>query len=95
VNLRYEDVQFTVYDDSVQDLSVAGSGVETTRGVGIGDDLDVVRAAYPTLRCGRANEGSEYERYEFCTGRVNDRLWIWFGGDPVDSITVARGELYR
>jgi hypothetical protein len=41
------------------------------------------------LRCGTAYEGSEYEEYPACTGRIAARRHIWFGGDPIRNVTVA------
>ena len=35
------------------------------------------------------NEDTEYVRFPYCTGRVADDRYIWFGQDPIRSITVT------
>jgi hypothetical protein len=70
-------------------LTVAQKHARTARGVRVGSPLRRVREAYPSLRCGTANEGTEYVSFAYCTGRVAPGHYIWFGGDPVRSITVS------
>ena len=55
----------------------------------IGDSLDEVRERYPGLRCGIRNEGTEYVEYPYCTGKLGPGRYIWFGENPVKSITMA------
>jgi len=85
--LRYEHVSFFVCDGRVYGFIVAQSGARTRRGVTIGDEHPKVRARYPQLTCGEAPfEGGSYL---YCGGRIGKRRWLWFGHDPVRSITVA------
>jgi hypothetical protein len=72
---------------------VSASGVVTRKGVGVGSTLADVRRAYPRLRCDTANEGTEYATTDFCAGRIARRRYIWFGNDPVSSITVSEAAL--
>jgi hypothetical protein len=61
---------------------------QTTRGVRVGDDLETVPREYSDFRCGVRNRTSEYPSYPYCLGRVGD-TYVWFGQDPIRSITVA------
>jgi hypothetical protein len=63
-------------------------GAATQRGVAIGDPMDDAERAYPVLHCGTANEDTEYATYPFCAGRL-PHTWIWFGGDPIDTIQLS------
>jgi hypothetical protein len=56
--------------------------------VRIGGELETAEQKYG-LRCGTAYEGSEYEEYPACTGRIAARRHIWFGGDPIRNVTLA------
>jgi hypothetical protein len=62
---------------------------ETSGGIAIGDPLNQAKSAYPSLRCGIVNEGTEYVRYPACTGRIAASRHIWFGGDPIRSIALS------
>jgi hypothetical protein len=68
---------------------VTARGTKTGKGVGVGDTLAEVRRAYPKLRCDIANKGTEYVQFPYCTGRVARRRYVWFGGDPVESVTIG------
>ena len=57
-------------------------------GVGIGDDLARARGGF-RLRCGTANEGTEYEPFPACVGRIAPEVYVWFGADPIRNITLA------
>lgn len=67
------------------EIEVAEPGASTVEGVAIGDDLDEVKSAYPTFHCDMANEGTEYEPYPACSGRLG-RIQVWIGGDPITVI---------
>lgn len=70
-------------------VEVARPGAATSRGVAIGDPLDEAANAYPGLECGVKNEDSEYPTFRYCTGRVAADRDIWFGQDPIRSITMT------
>jgi hypothetical protein len=86
-NLRYDHVTFFVCDGRVDGFIVAQSGAHTTRGIAIGDDAKKARARYPLLTCGESPfEGGSYP---YCGGRIAAHRWLWFGRDPIRSITIA------
>jgi hypothetical protein len=80
-------VTFFVCDGRVDGFIVAQNGAHTRQGVAIGDDAKKVKARYPQLTCGE----SPFERgsYPYCSGRIAAHRWLWFGRDPIRSITVA------
>lgn len=87
--LRYRDASFqTTEDDGAYAFSVV-SPARTPRGVAIGDPLREAQARYPGFRCGVRNRGRIGIAYPFCTGRVVSGVYIWFGQDPISSITLA------
>ena len=65
----------------------------TRGGVQIGDSLESVASRHPSLRCGVRNQNSEYVSYPYCKGRIG-RTHVWFGQDPVRSITISRASLH-
>jgi hypothetical protein len=88
--VRYEDLSVLLTREAgVYAIFSARQGMVTATGVRLGDRLTRARDAMPGLRCGRRNEGSEYVTYPYCTGRVGRDRYVWFGGDPVASITLA------
>ena len=87
--MRYPTITFSTCRGQVHDFGVTSEGATTRGGVAIGDDLDAAKDAYPKLRCGVANEGTEYEEYPYCTGRVAPQRFIWFGDDPIQTITLG------
>ncbi len=48
------------------------------------------RNAYPELECHSRGDFGWLGDERYCTGRLG-ALQVWFGGDPVDVIVVARG----
>jgi hypothetical protein len=84
--LRYEQVTFIMDGGRVCDFIVTEAGAATNRGVAIGDQLEDSEAAYSDIKCGIANEGSEYPQFPYCAGYLGPRRFIWFGGDPIDTI---------
>jgi len=86
---RYEHVVFLVRRGRIGAVIVNADGARLDRGaVRIGGELEAAGEKYG-LRCGTAYEGSEYEEYPACTGRIAARRHIWFGGDPIRNVTVA------
>jgi hypothetical protein len=84
--LRFEDVAFLVADDRVYAFIATAGGP-------VGAELESVRQAYP-LRCG-TTAGGDYREYPYCVGRLADRRYVWFGDDPVRSVTVSETSLLR
>lgn len=90
LNDRYRSGRSTPYVDrgEIEGFYVTSPGAETLRGIEVRDAADDVRDAYPGLRCGEI-EREFVGADRFCTGRIARDRYIWFGGDPVDNITVA------
>ncbi len=86
---RYRGLLLEMTSQGVYAFTITDGDAETGRGVGIGDSLGTVRRAYPGLECGTANEGSEYVTFPYCGGRLTPGRYVWFGQDPIRSITVA------
>ncbi len=86
--LRYPDVSFAFCDRRVFALVVIDRRARTRAGLRIGDGLEDARVLYPALRCGEAPSG-DIRRYPFCVGRLRPRRSLWFGQDPIASITVS------
>jgi len=77
-------------DGVIWGLELTSPGVETLRGVAIGDDLETAGSAYPELKCGTTDRG-EYGTSEYCYGRIAEDRFLYFGGDPITSISVTQG----
>jgi hypothetical protein len=95
--LRYDHVTFLLCDGRSHGFIVAVENARTLRGVGVGSDLRDAQAAYPRLRCGEASYGEalvgEPPSYPYCGGKIDGRRWIWFGRDPIGSITISTNRL--
>ena len=88
------------YDDEVFMLAsgrvfafLAAADAETLRGIAIGDPIDDVREAYPTVACreahaGEAILGSEDPTYTLCRVELTRDRILTFEEDPVRSITL-------
>jgi hypothetical protein len=87
--LRYPRTVVELEDGRVIAIVTAELGATTPPGVAVGDDLASVRAAYPALRCWDAPVAGGHGSYPVCSGRVESRRWLWFGEDPIRSITIA------
>jgi len=93
--LKYEGVGFLgTPDDGVYAFIVTDAGATTRRGVSIGDRMDVARSKYK-LACRDVAGGESlfggHEFYPSCSGRLNGGTRIWFGRDPIRSITLLSG----
>lgn len=71
-------------------VGIADPRMRTREGVRYGDSLETARRRYPFLRCGIRNEDSEDIPYPYCKGRTARGVSVWFGQDPIRSISVAR-----
>jgi hypothetical protein len=91
--LRYDHVTFLLCDRHVYALIIAVDNARTLRGVSVGRDLGAAEDAYPRLSCGEAHYGEallgEPPSYPYCGGKLRAGRWIWFGRDPIRSITVS------
>jgi hypothetical protein len=86
---RYEHVVFLVRQGRIGAVIVNADGARLDGGaVRIGDELETAGEKYG-LPCGTAYEGSEYEEYPACAGKIAARRHIWFGGDPIRNVTLA------
>ena len=88
---RYKRLSFFVEGGQIVGFMVVADA-EATSGIATGDGLDRVRDVYPNARCGEAPRG-EYSHYPACVVRLGPRRVVWFGGDPVSTITVGVREL--
>lgn len=91
VTLRYRGASFFVRHDRVFGFMVTSRGGATSRGVGIGDELADAERKYPGFRCEEESHGdTTAPQKAHCAGQASDGLLTYFGGDPIESITVAR-----
>ena len=87
--LRYQDVSFLLMDDRVFALMITDLGAATRQGVAIGNNLDAADGRYDDLNCEEAEIGDFGETFPFCAGPLAPQRHIWFGQDPIRSITIA------
>jgi hypothetical protein len=86
---RYEHVVFLARGRRIGAVKVDADGARLDGGaVRIGGELETAKERYG-LRCGTAHEDSEYEEFPACTGKIAERRYIWFGGDPIRNVTIA------
>lgn len=91
---RYPHVAF--FDDGfgrISALAVIAPGAATLEGVAIGDPLETVEGLY-AVRCGE-DFGAGEPPYPACVGRLGAERWVWFGGDPIENITIGRFPMRR
>jgi hypothetical protein len=87
---NYRDATYlATREDGVYAILITAAGARTSRGVAIGDSLQDIRQRYSGFECGVKNADNEYVDVPYCGGRVGRARHIWFGGDPVASITLA------
>jgi hypothetical protein len=89
---RYPDTTVLLTENGVYGFVITADDAETLAGVGIGDNLALAEDRYGDLECGIARAG-DYRTFPYCGGMVGAGRWIWFGQDPIRSITVTRTEL--
>jgi hypothetical protein len=91
--LRYEDASFLFCDGRAFALMVIAKEASTWRGLRIGDELEKARDLYAGLTCGDAPSG-DFGQYPYCAGEIDSLgkdppLHVWFGEDPIASITIS------
>lgn len=93
LSLRYPTSSFTFARSAVCSVFVVDPAAATQRGVGIGDRLSQAKDAYPGIRCSRHlyenDEGVAYINFPYCFDRVARSRYLWFGGDPIDTIELS------
>jgi hypothetical protein len=87
--LRYPHLSVLLDNGRVTAMVIAETGAESLGGVGVGDDLDDARKAYPGLACGDAAAGDAGATFPYCSVKLGAKRWLRFGEDPVRSITIA------
>jgi hypothetical protein len=86
--VRYRDASFLLGSRRLYTIVVVAADAQTRRGVGIGDDLELVRERYGRAVCGVFKpEGTPWP---YCAVRVAAKRYVWFGQEPIRSITVSR-----
>jgi hypothetical protein len=92
--LRYRGMSFITNDRRVYVIMSSLRGTRTRRGVAVGDALYKARKAYRGLSCQKASDAHGVDTFPYCTGRLAPGRFIYFGGDPVGTIAVARVPLF-
>ena len=95
ITLHYKDLAFLV-SRHVGTFSMAtlAEGARTRAGVAVGDELTRVRQRYKRVNCGEQGVGKpvfggELPTYRWCRTVVAG-VRVFFGGDPIESITLTR-----
>jgi hypothetical protein len=89
VTLRYKGAALFVFRDRVFGFMISAGNARTGRGVQVGDGLDAAKKAYPTVRCeGSSSSDTSATQAASCAGFLRKNRWIYFGGDPIRSITL-------
>jgi hypothetical protein len=92
--LHYDDAAYLVSPTTgVFSMATLEKEARTRAGVGVGDELGLVRERYDRVECGEAIAGeplfgSEPPTYSWCRVIVGD-VRLFFGGDPIESITLT------
>jgi hypothetical protein len=89
LTLRHPDVALYFLDRRLAAFMLTSPRARTRRGVGIGTRLARAKRLYPELRCGFAGGSEPSVGYPACTGRIRDGMYVWFGADPIENITIS------
>ena len=87
--LRYQQVSFLLLDDKVFALMITDDGAATSRGLAISGDLNDADELYERLNCEDVEIGDFGETFPYCAGVLAPERHIWFGQDPIRSITIT------
>jgi hypothetical protein len=85
--LRYSDASFLFFDGKVFAVVVTDDEAATGRGLAIGHDLGSVEQRYEKMTCREAEP--ESGPYPYCAGVLGPQRHVWFGQDPIASVTIA------
>jgi hypothetical protein len=91
--LRYAHRTVELDHGQVVAIIIAERNARTPAGVRVGDELEEARRAYPALRCWAAPSAGGHGTYPVCSGRLQRGRWLWFGEDPIRSISIASRRL--
>jgi len=92
--LHYDDIAYLVSPTAgVFSMATLDEGARTRAGVGVGDELELVRERYDRVECGEAvagepRFGGDTPTYPWCRALVGDTR-VFFGGDPIESIALT------
>jgi hypothetical protein len=92
--LHYDETTYLVSPTvGVFSMATLEPGARTRAGVGVGDDLELVRERYDHVRCSEAVAGEplfggETPTYAWCRAVVGE-IRVFFGDDPIESITLT------
>jgi hypothetical protein len=93
--LHYDETAYLVSPTvGVFSMATLEQGARTRAGIGVGDDLELVRERYERVECGEAVAGEplfggETPMYPWCRAIVGE-IRAFFGEDPIESITLTR-----
>ena len=85
--LRYREMSWFLVGRRAYGFITLELGARSARGVRVGDPQRRVRERYREARCHIANEGTEWPEYPLCEIVVRPGVRLWFGNDPIRSIT--------
>ena len=89
--MRYERVAFVLANDRVFGFVTSDEGTVLSKGVGVGDSLQAVRAKYP-LSCREAYAGESLSggsaTYTLCRLQLKNGFVLTVTEDPVESIAL-------
>jgi hypothetical protein len=92
--LRYRGMAFITNERRVYVIMSSLRGTRTAKGVRVGDRLGAARDAYRALRCATATDAHGGDDFPYCLARISGGRWLYFGGDPIGTVAIARVPLY-
>lgn len=89
---RFERVAVFVHRGRLVGYVTTDPNVELGKGVGVGDSISLIEDRGLPFACEGVSLGSDATRpsYPACSKPVRGGAVLWVGGDPIDSIWVAR-----
>ncbi len=87
---RYEKLVVFASGGRIRGYLTTDRSAQTQTRVGVGDSLVLAERRQPGLVCDGVTLGSDavIPSYPACQGPLSSGHWIFFGGDPIDSIWV-------